>query len=236
MSRSTWIITLVVVAVSTFLTLRRLARERPVDRQPVTYEPPAPDPNVLAIRGTEVFVRQVPGRSDQAVDAVRAAVASKGTVYPRSNYIVVLWHDFRAPEDVMAALSRDLQTDVIWLAFQKTVDAFAFQHWKDGKRLRRLTFGCYEKERTWEEVDGSPEPWEAQAFFGQDRLELKLELTRQFSESASEAAREAERLRTIWRDRKLEADSHEPDIEARDAAEAVAIAYGLPGWFDTPQP
>ena len=51
----------------------------------------------------------------------------------------------------------------------------------------------------------APEPWEAEALF---------------DETASREKRE----------RRLEVDSTEPSIFGRDAAEAVAIAYALPGW------
>jgi hypothetical protein len=79
-------------------------------------------------------------------------------------------------------------------------------------------------------VDGTPEPWETEALFNPRVLERKVRVIKEFSESPAEAAREEERLRSIWRDRRLEVDSDQPGINGRDAAEAVATAYDLPGW------
>lgn len=40
-------------------------------------------------------------------------------------------------------------------------DAVVFEHWKDGKWVRRLAFT---PERGWDRVQGEPEAWEADAF------------------------------------------------------------------------
>ena len=95
----------------------------------------------------------------------------------------------KAHEEALTAAGR-------FVSFQKQVDAFEFQLWTEGASKRRLTFGCYEHERTWEHVEGSPEPWEAAAWHGQPPV----------------------------------VGSDEPSIDGRDTAEAVAVAYGLPGW------
>lgn len=71
---------------------------------------------------------------------------------------------FDPPEEELRDLSARLDTDVLWITFQSVVDAFEFHHWRKGVALRGLAFGCRAEERTWERVEGEPEPWEASAF------------------------------------------------------------------------
>jgi hypothetical protein len=73
---------------------------------------------------------------------------------------------FRCPDAELQALSARLKTDVIWLSFQSAVDAFQYHHWSDGRHLRSLVYGCFENEREWERVEGTPQPWEGSVFFG----------------------------------------------------------------------
>jgi hypothetical protein len=130
---------------------------------------------------------------------------------------------YRTPEAALADLSDRLSTDVLWLSFQSLVDAFQFHHWRDGAHLRALVFGCYGRnERTWERVEGSSEPWERDAFFGDP---VKLDI---FSEFADKAAR-AE-LERIWRDSALAPGQTFPCLDARESARGVAEFYRLPGW------
>jgi hypothetical protein len=183
------------------------------------------------LRGTDFYVRLDDSRRHQMLDTVRNAVGREGTVYDQPTHAVVVWHDYRPPEPLLVSLSRDLGTQVIWLSFQKTVDAFEFIRWEGGESRRWLTFGCYEKERTWERVDGTPEAWEPAAIFNDERLERQLASNRRLPADLQIPADEADRLRTIWRERRLAVDSHEPNISARDVAAAAAAAYGLPGWL-----
>ena len=194
------------------------------------FRMPAPDPNVFMIRGFDFYARLDPERRVPMLESVRSAVAGRGTVYDQGSHAVVLWHDFHPPEQLLEGLSRDLPTQVIWLSFQKQVDAFEYVRWEGGTRLRHLVFGCYEKERTWERVEGEPEPWEAAAIFDVARLERRLASSEALSPESRTTPEEAARLRALWRERRLLVDSSEPGIEARDVAEAVAIAHGLPGW------
>src|SRR5258708_2150284 len=134
------------------------------------FRAPPPDPNILTIRGFEFYVRLDPERSAEMVDSTRGMVRSLGTVYLEPTHAVVAWSDFNPPEDLLQRISAKLDTEVIWLGFQKTVDALDYQRWNGGSLPRRLTFGCYERERTWEQVDGTPEDWEAGAIFNESRL------------------------------------------------------------------
>ena len=130
---------------------------------------------------------------------------------------------FRCPERELFDLSVDLRTDVIWLSFQSVVDAFQFHHWRDGKHLRSLVYGCFEQERTWERVEGSPESWERQAIFNHGRLAIVLKYT--------EDPGERRKLERIYRETDVSAGRTEPSIDGRERARDVARHYRLPGWF-----
>jgi hypothetical protein len=178
----------------------------------------------IMLRGHELYVR-VADVSD-ALPRVEAAVGDAAVFEEAGNpYCVVLWNDFRAPETVLANVSGDLSTEVLWLVWQKQVDAFAFQRWVSGKAIRRLAYGVAEKERTWELVDGEPQLWEADALFPQAKLELEVKLAREYPCGWSEGD-----LRRVWAERRLEVDSDQPTLNGLDAAYVVARHYRLPGW------
>lgn len=61
------------------------------------------------------------------------------------------------PEKVLKDLSSQLGAEIIWMSFQSNVDAFGFHHWRAGAHVRSLVFG-YAEERTWERIEGQPEP------------------------------------------------------------------------------
>ncbi len=217
-------------AAAAFLYLR--ARGAHDERQVTASEAlalPTPDPD-LEIRGFELYVRLVPGRTEETLTAVERAVGSGRNVFQRREWAVVLWDELSAPEDTLRDLSRAAQTEIIWLSFQKQVDAFEFQHWKNGVLERRLTYGCYERERTWEKVEGEPEPWEARALFATESLEREVHQLRVHPPKGRSVARQEAALRAIWRERRLSVGSQTPMIFGRDAAKAVATAYRLPGW------
>jgi hypothetical protein len=182
----------------------------------------------IVLRGHELYVR-VDGRTAAAAH-VRGVLDQATEVHhePGAPYCVVLWaaEDFRPPEHLFEVLSRELATEVIWLAWQKQVDAFAFQRWVGGRPVRRLSYGVLDKERTWELVEGTPEPWEAEALFPPTRLERQLRVRRLL---ADDSMPEAE-LRRIWEQRLLVVDSEHPQLVAIDAAHVVARHFQLPGW------
>jgi hypothetical protein len=197
-TKSSILISVVVVVV----VLVRHLRSRPSgqrQRQQPSRRPalPKPDSARLEIRGFELYVRLDEGNLATSLQTLASMVGDHGTLYPRAEWAVVPWDDFRAPDALLREISTTLGTEVLWLSFQKQVDAFEFQHWAKGRLLRRLTFGCYEQERTWEKVEGQAEAWEAAAL-----LDPK----------------------------DLTAGSEVPSIDGRDTAEAVAVAYALPGW------
>lgn len=229
MKAAVWIVLILGAAGITFflLTHRKSAMTPAQDARSLL---PPPDPNVFMIRGFDFYVRLRPQERVRMLAAIRNAVGTDGAVYDQASHAVVLWGDFRPPETVLERLSRDFQTEVIWLAFQKQVDAFGYERWHNGSLLRRLTYGCFEKERTWEEVDGMPEPWEAAALFDARELESRLLSERALSPEFRMTEDDVNRLRTVWREHRLEVNSTEPMITGRDVAEAVAAAYGLPGW------
>ena len=229
-----WAAALVVVLLVVVLAVARRRRPAPPAPPPPLRLPDA-DPDVFLIRGFDFYVRLDPARRSEMLDALRSAVAGEGTLYDRGTHGVVLWHDFDPPVALMAQLSGELQAEVIWLSFQRQVDAFEFARWEDGILRRHLVYGCYEQERTWEKVEGDPEPWEAAALFDPRELERRIATARETDPEFRMTAEHEEELREIWRERRLAADSFEPNIIARDTAEAVAIAYGLPGWEPVPE-
>jgi hypothetical protein len=181
------------------------------------------------LHGHEFYVRIPDDRA--ALEAVLIAAGGDGQLYqePGNPYCLVLWapRDFVPPEHILRAVSRELEADVIWLAWQKQVDAFAFQRWAKGVPMRRLAYGVLEKERTWELVDGTAEPWEPAALFPPKRLELQLRVRRSHPDPGDISDDE---LRRIWREQILAVDSEHPQLVAVDVAHVVARHYQLPGW------
>jgi hypothetical protein len=119
------------------------------------------------------------------------------------------------------ALSRELDTDVLWLGFCSVSDSFRFHHWKSGREVRALAFGWFKEQGLWEQAEGDPEPWERSAFFLPRTLAI-------WSEEADEA--EAQEMRRVWAAAEVRADRVIPPIDARESARAVATFYELPGW------
>jgi hypothetical protein len=128
---------------------------------------------------------------------------------------------FRCPEAELQALSARMKTDVIWLSFQSVVDAFEYHHWNDGKHLRSLVYGCFEHEREWERVEGTPQPWEAKVIFGD--LDRALECY-----DSEEDRRDIER---IYREHLIEVGAFIPSLNARETARGVAEFLKFPGWL-----
>jgi hypothetical protein len=106
----------------------------------------------------------------------------------------------RVPTARLEGLSRESDSDVIWLSFQSVVDAFGYAHWRSGVCLRELVYGYEKEERTWERVHGEAEPWEREALFGGGP---------QVSFGPGDT---------------------EPQLDARETARAVADHFDLPGW------
>ena len=128
--------------------------------------------------------------------------------------------DFEAPEFDLSDLSARFNTDVMWLGFQSVVDAFQFHHWRSGRAMRNLVYGCFAEERTWERSEGEPEPWERTVLFGQKELAHRLKY-------AGDDA-EREELRRIWRDAEILPGNTEPGLDSRSCAHMIAKHYGLP--------
>ena len=204
MTTFAFLLAVLVLGALLFRAVRGSARATPASgpATPAAQLPP-PDPNVFEIRGFDFYVRLDPARRGEMLDAVRSAIAGDGTLYDQDTHGVVLWHDFNPPEALLQRLSMELDTQVIWLSFQRTVDAFEYARWESGALRRHLVYGCYEQERTWEKAEGEPESWEGEGLFG---------------------------LRGGEGPTRVEVGAFEPILEARDAAEAVAVAFGLPGW------
>ncbi len=127
---------------------------------------------------------------------------------------------FEAPESDLSALSSRLGTDVIWLGFQSTVDAFQFHHWQAGEHVRALVYGCFEEERTWERADGQPEPWERAVFFSPKELASTVRHIQDESER--------QEMERIWREGGILPGRFAPGLDSRDCAHQIAAHYGFP--------
>lgn len=127
---------------------------------------------------------------------------------------------FRCPDAELQALSAKLKTDVIWLSFQSAVDAFQYHHWTAGKHLRSLVYGCFENEREWERVEGAPQPWEANVFFGDLDRAIKYR----------DSEKERREIGRIYRENLIEVGACEPSLDAREVARGVAEFFKFPGW------
>lgn len=135
--------------------------------------------------------------------------------------------EFEVPASLLTGLSRKLKTDVFWLSFQSTVDAFQFHHWSGGRPIRSLVYGCFEEERTWERVEGEAETWEREIFFAQKDLEFTLRL--------ADGAAAKEELRRIWATCELEPGRTEPSLDACLCAQRIAAHYGFPHYGEPAQ-
>ncbi len=127
---------------------------------------------------------------------------------------------FEAPDAVLAELSSQLETDVMWMSLQSTVDAFQFHHWKSGKQIRSLVYGCFQEERTWERVEGEPEPWEREVFFSPKDLEFELKW-------ANDEAQRQE-LKRIWQNAEIIPGQMMPSLSSKDRAHKIARIYRFP--------
>jgi hypothetical protein len=127
---------------------------------------------------------------------------------------------FEAPERDLKELSFELKTDVIWLSLQSAVDAFQFHHWRAGKQLRSLVFGCFVEERTWERVEGEAEPWERDVFFDPRALEIPLEF--------ATTEDEKDELRRIWQSAELLPGRTEPSLASKECAHKIARFFHFP--------
>jgi hypothetical protein len=176
------------------------------------------------LRGHEFYVRVGgAGVPEQMSACVGDAPCHREASNP---FCVVFHHDFHPPEAVLADLAEVLDTEVIWLAWQKQADSFAFQRWHQGKSVRRLSYGV-DEERIWELVDGVPEQWEADAFFPAASLERQIRVKRMLG---SESEADLAELQRIWSHRLLRAGAEDPVIVAISCAHVVARHYRLPGW------
>lgn len=161
--------------------------------------------------------------SDSAVESAVRAWFPKAHIEVGPTFLGVLLEEeeYLPPEDLLASLSSKFETEVIWLSFQSVVDAFQFYHWRGGKGLRALVFGCFEKERTWERVDGESEPWEYAVFF-----DGKISAPSPACMESSEEEKEP----TLPHETHLIVGSTNPRLDARVCAREIALYYGLPGF------
>ncbi|HDN25724.1 MAG TPA: hypothetical protein ENG03_01245 [Thioploca sp.] len=120
-------------------------------------------------------------------------------------------------DDLIAALSKKYECEVVFLSFQTVVDAFQYLYDKNGEQIRKLIYGCSEQERTWEQSNGATQPWET-CLFDPDELTDSLE----FAEES-----EREQLVQIWEEKRIEPGSYYPSVDAKQTA--MFFIYCLDG-------
>jgi hypothetical protein len=156
-------------------------------------------------------------------DVTRAAIVNlypKASIEISTDFVggVLSRDDFEPPEQKLAELSAKLDTDVIWVTFQSNAGSFIFHHWRAGTQMRALWYGCA-NEGTWDRVEGEPEPWERDAFWGRESLECLLEF--------AETDGEKERLQKLWKSGVLVKGQTEPLVSSNDAVWDVMEHFGL---------
>lgn len=174
-----------------------------------------------------IYVRAKNANTVQAIrEAYPTAITERHTQFFAIDRAL---HESDCPEDELRSLAARLKTDVIWLSFQSTVQAFKFFHWHNDAQLRYLVYGCTQ-ERLWERIEGDPEPWEQRAIF--DRVDLAGIL------DGYDDPTERDEVERLYLERILAPGNFWPLLDARETARAVAEFYRLPGWSldddDTP--
>jgi hypothetical protein len=81
--------------------------------------------------------------------------------------VEVDWEQYCMPETILA-LSQQLKTEVIFLAFDSVSDSLTFTRANSEQILRHLDGN---RDWGWSAVVGTPESWETQAFFDESVLE-----------------------------------------------------------------
>jgi hypothetical protein len=125
-----------------------------------------------------------------------------------------------APADVRAIADR-LRREVIYLCFSSVTDSLQFTRCSPGTLHRHLQHGMYVEQGLWEEVDGTPEPWEPEAFFPA-QMTQGLE-----SKEDREMKR---RMEELYERRFVVQGESDHIIDGRESARAAAHFYGLSGW------
>lgn len=91
------------------------------------------------------------------------------------------------------------------MSFQSAVDAFQFTLSNNGSIERKLVYGCYDKEREWEIVQGIEQDWEQEVFFNEVIEEKAMPI-------------------------ELEEGARFPSLDSRVTCGSIAEYYDFPGW------
>lgn len=174
------------------------------------------------------FVREV---TDDAIAAVRAMFPAD-EMMTNSEFIRLRLIVFtKNPEQELMELSSRLKTDVWWLRYHSISGVFGYYHWRLGVLLRAIVRGHIE-DRTWERVEGQPEPWEQALFFNPETLADLLEdednyLDDDEEEDIDEYKRQ---LEAFYQKGELVIGRMEPYISAQSCTFDIATYYRFPGW------
>jgi hypothetical protein len=118
-------------------------------------------------------------------------------------------------------ISKELGTEIIYLAFSSVTDSFQFTRSISGSTVRHLQYGMYVEQGLWEEVGGSAEEWEKPAFFTRDMPADELQ-----------DHPDRDRIAEIYAKGTVSGGEIYPMIDARESARAAAVHYRLTDWLD----
>lgn len=117
------------------------------------------------------------------------------------------------------ALSADLDAEVILLVYTSVTESIQYTRSVRGLSARHLQCGMWREQGVWEAVEGTPEPWEREAFYGSVDLEEMLEFVEEAQYDECRAMAAAGRL-------VMGLDF--PRIDVCHAADVIAGHYQLP--------
>lgn len=76
-------------------------------------------------------------------------------------------------ERLLPDLAKVSDAEYYGFSYETIVDAFVYWHYIAGQQVRYFEFGMFDEERTWNELVGTPESWEAEVFFSESEMEAQ---------------------------------------------------------------
>ena len=111
---------------------------------------------------------------------------------------------------------------VIGFTYETSIDGFAYWNYKGRELVRYFDYGFYGEEREWNELTGSPEPWEEEVFFSKEEEEAQMEDIDELEEE------EKDELIEIYKGKKLKKGSCYPCLGGSGSLK-IPLALGFPG-------
>ena len=158
--------------------------------------------------------------TDDSITANMLSLEPTAVFEPLTEFIgaVIDPPNFEPPEASLAELSARFATDVIWLCYQTTANAFMFYHWRGGALVRVLEYGSAD-EGVWCRAEGTAEDWEAEEFWSNEALKC--------AQDCAESDDQKARLGKYWQRGVIAKGEIEPSVSAEDAVWAAMKHYNL---------